>query len=143
MTDRLPLDKRNYSRKAMDVQEFKATTESEAALQRQCEAYLEWKQLPFVRIPDALFRAIYAIGSHVPIQDKRIVSEYLKGLPDLTVLIPDGGHYNRAVCFELKTKKGKQSQGQKRFASKVNVIIVRSFEQFCFELGKFLEAMED
>ena len=108
-------------------EDFKAIYDNEAALQRKCEAYLDWMHIGYIRIPDALYRIIFGALSNVTPSLRSLISSFIKGLPDLTILFPDG----RYLCVELKTKKGKMSQGQKTFAKKVpQVVIVRSLEDF-------------
>lgn len=121
-------------RKSIDVQEFKEIYNNEAALQRQCESYLKALGLVFYRIPDFIWR----FKGTTP-ATRKLLSAYFKGLPDLTVLIPFDDIYAKAVCFELKTKKGKLTGGQKAFQRKLPLIIVRSFEQFQKEMEAFLK----
>ena len=113
--------------KPLTVAEFKATTESEAGFQQTCEEYLAVHQIAFIRFPDAAYKAIFANPAIKPYL-KALCSRFMKGMPDITILNTDG----RFLCIELKTAKGKQSQGQKNFQSKVrnHYIIVRSFEEF-------------
>ena len=63
--------------------------------------------------------------------------EFMKGLPDITILNPDG----RYLCIELKTSKGKQSQGQINFERKVpnHYRIIRSFEDFEKQVEELVE----
>lgn len=100
----------------------------EAALQAQCEAYLDLLNLQSIRIPDEMNKAIFALGSQVPAHIARKISSYTKGVPDLTVLYPNG----RYVCIELKSATGKQSVGQKEWSAKVfeHYYIVRDFKTF-------------
>ena len=107
--------------------EFKAIYHNEAALQRQAEAYLDHMQLAYIRIPDAVYKSVFAY-TNIPLYIKKLISSFIKGLPDLTVLYDNGAYQ----CIELKTKSGKLSQGQKTFAKRVgdNYYVVRSFEAF-------------
>jgi hypothetical protein len=68
-----------------------------------------------------------------------MISSFIKGLPDFIILKKFDDIYSKAVCFELKTAKGKMSQGQRNFAKVIPVIIIRSFEQFQKELNAFLK----
>lgn len=119
--------RKQTGRNTIDVQEFKAITENEAALTRQCENYLTANQIAFIRIPDAVYKFIFAAGNRIPVNIRVLVAKFIKGLPDFTILLRNGSY----LCVELKTKKGKQTQGQKTFAKMVkNVYIIRSFEDF-------------
>ena len=106
----------NYGNKVDDVKE--------ETLQSQCEEYLKLQRLPYIRIPDGLLAFVARTGQP-PI--KKLVEKYLKGLPDLTIFLPDGKY----ICVELKSKTGKPTQGQKNFAKIASVYIVRSFDDFC------------
>jgi len=116
--------------KTITAEEFKSINANEKALQDRCEEYLQYfPDIAVIRIPDAVYRAIFAnnfVSAHI----KKLISKYLKGLPDLILLKKHDSFFCKAVCIELKTKKGKQSQGQKHFANKVPVILCRSFEHF-------------
>jgi len=103
----------------------KALDIPESALQEQCEQYLKILRIPFIRIPDSIYRLINS--GKIPINVKLKISQYLKGLPDLTILFK-----NKYLCVELKSKKGKQTQGQKNFQKTVgdNYYLVRSFDAF-------------
>lgn len=100
----------------------------ESAIQKFAEDYLDACGLAYIRIPDAIYKAIFGNGI-VPIHIKVLISRFIKGLPDLTVLFPNG----RYVCAELKTTKGKLSAGQKAFRILVgeqNYFTIRSTEEF-------------
>lgn len=109
----------------------------ESDLQKQCEEYLTYfPNIAVIRIPDAAYRAIFA--SNLSAWIKRIISKYLKGLPDL-ILLRQVGAKTFALCIEVKTEKGKLSQGQKHFGSIVNVQVIRSFDDFVEAVKKFSE----
>ena len=75
------------------------------------------------------------------------------GVADLILLVPrcvkahdDEGWYNtiHALCIEMKTKRGYQSQAQKEWQKKVEAagyryVIVRSVEQFIKEINDYLK----
>ena len=131
----LPFSKRKQAgRKSIDVNEFKAMTQTEADLQRQCEEYLALNKLQFIRLPDA----VYKHRSVSPVLQK-IIAEYWRGLPDLTVLKPHDDKHCLACCIELKSKSGKLSQGQKNFARKLPTYVCRSFDDFVNIIEKFIE----
>lgn len=106
----------------------KAPKTSEAMLQKQCEDYLVIRKIAFVRIPDAVYREVFGRNNTSP-RLRGVISSYLKGLPDLTVLYPSG----RYLAIELKSGSGKMTQGQKNFKKLVgvdNYYLVRSFDAF-------------
>ena len=115
----------------IDVQEYRAIIQNESSLQEQCENLLDLMKLEYYRVPDIIWknRSPYL---------RKIASKYLKGKPDLLVMKPYDDIYIKAVAFELKTKKGKLTGGQKQFQRKLPLIIIRSFEKFQLELNNFL-----
>ena len=129
----LPFSKHKQAgRSVMDVKEFKATTESEKHLQIQCEEYLRVKKIPYVRIHDKVYELL------IKSEFKKLANHY-RGLPDLIIFnaIPDS-NYNQVLCIELKTSKGKVTQGQKNWGKYVNVLIRRSFEDFKKTVDEFI-----
>lgn len=117
-------------RQTITSDEFKASNDSEQALQRQCEEMLKYHpDIAVIRVPDAAYKAIFA-NQTIPSWVRALIARFLKGLPDLILLRADGETYCKAVCVELKTKKGKQTQGQKKFARIVPVHVCRSLEHF-------------
>jgi len=124
----LPFSKKKQLQKVINKDEFKAIYEDEASLQRQCESYLDYRHT-YIRVPDAIYRTIFGFSSQIPPKLRVLISSFIKGIPDITILYKDGTYQ----CIELKTKKGKLSQGQKHFKDRVgenNYFIVRSFEEF-------------
>lgn len=95
----------------------------ESVLQNQAENWLRWNRLEFWRMPDHLARYLQTTA---PIQYRKIHSEYFLGKPDLTILFPDGRYLN----IEFKSKSGRMSTGQERFARNIDVYEIRSFESF-------------
>jgi len=123
----------------IDAQEYKAITTKEIDLQRQCESLLQYiPNIQYIRIPDAIYKTIFG-NNHVKPYIKRLISSFIKGLPDLIILKKQDDIYCKAVCIELKTAIGKMSQGQRSFAKVVPVIVIRSFEQFEKTLKAFLD----
>lgn len=86
----------------------------ESVIEEQVEELLDNLGLKYIRIPDSVYGAIFG-SPKIPIWIKTLASSFLKGLPDITVLLKDG----RYICIELKTSAGKLSQGQKTFAKAV------------------------
>ena len=124
---------KQLGRQVVDSKQFRKLTESEKHLQAQCEMWLEVQKIPFLRIPDAAY--------HLLVKNPKYCSEasrYLKGIPDLTIFNPNGNGYNDTLCIELKVGKNKASGGQKAFARRVNVIIIRDFETFTKTVTDFI-----
>ena len=143
MSDFNPVPKppKKPKKSKMSVSEFKATVETESVLQRQCEEYLNMRSIQFIRMPDTAYKAIFA-NPKLSGRDKALISSFIKGLPDITILEPITDDYSMSLCVELKSAKGKLSQGQKNFGKRVPVKVVRSFEEFEALVNKFMEAVE-
>lgn len=124
--------RKRLGNKQIDVQEYKVIYSDEETLQGQCENLLDIIKVEYYRIPDIIWKNR---SPHL----RKMASKYLKGKPDLLVLKPFNDIYIKAVAFELKTKKGKLTGGQKQFQRNLPLIIIRSFEQFEKELNVFLE----
>ena len=107
-------------------------------LQKQCEEYLQYLNIPYIRIPDWLYYSVFGKQSNVEPKIKRFISKYLKGLPDIMIFKRDENSYNKALFIELKNKYGKLSQGQKNFAKQLNLLVVRNFDDFKKEVDKFV-----
>ncbi|MEA1998028.1 MAG: hypothetical protein U9N61_01700 [Euryarchaeota archaeon] len=118
--------KKGLRKRAKAEVDRRGGSQSEKALQEQCETVLDYAHIAYIRIPDSINRFIFgtnAVSPHI----KRLISSFTKGVPDINILSKDGKFY----CVELKTVKGKLSQGQKTFAKKVgeeNFYIIRSVE---------------
>lgn len=130
---------KQVGKKSMDVQEFQKWQGRESDLQRACEQVLDLLGITYIRLPDSLYRSIFAnkrISAHI----KKEIARSIKGLPDIIILLPDEDEiYCKACCIELKTKSGKLTQGQKNFAKRLPVIVVRSFEQFQQVVNDFVK----
>lgn len=120
----------------VDHKEFRKWTDSEASLQAACEDYLHYfPDIAVIRVPDAAYKAIFA-AQGLAGWIKPMISRYLKGIPDF-VLLRRSGEACKALCVELKVGKNKQSQGQKKFANIVPVVVCRSFEHFEYLVKEF------
>ncbi len=128
--DLLPLDKRKITQKAVDVQEFKSIIENEAHLQSQCEEWLTLEKISYLHIPNAAYNLLVK-------HRYSNLAKKLKGIPDLLIFKKLENGRNECLCIELKTSKGKQSQGQKNVAKHINVVIKRSFEDVQKEVREF------
>jgi hypothetical protein len=109
----------------------------EKDIQAGVESYLIQKQYDFIRVPDAVYRVIFSAMS-IPLHIKGQISSFLKGLPDLQV-VKKYRQYNLSLFIELKTKRGKLSQGQKKFARQLNVVVCRSVDEAIKEIEQFME----
>lgn len=97
----------------------KADKGPESALQKQTEELLTWYKVPFWRMPDYIAGWIM---KNAPDEIRFGFSHYFLGKPDITALFPN----DRFLNFELKSEKGKLTTGQKRFANKAAVHVVKS-----------------
>jgi len=117
--------------------EFKEFTGKEADLQSQAEALLAfYPNFSVIRIPDAAYRAIFA-NEHVSQRVKGLISSFLRGIPDITIIKKGETGLNLCLCIEFKVGKNKMTQGQKKFANRANVIECRSFEKFTHLIEEF------
>lgn len=108
---------------------------SEAVIQSQVESLLDNLGITYIRVPDAIYKAIFGSSTIRP-HIKALISSFIKGLPDITILLTDG----RYICVELKTAAGKLSQGQKTFEKLVgrsNYHVCRSVEEVVELLKKY------
>ena len=138
--DELPFSKRKQTRrKSMDVQEFRKWVGNERSLQSQCENYLNVKGVFYIRIPDGIYKYVFSQYSKLPKYVRAFFARFVKGIPDLTILKPYGEKYNLALCIELKTEKGRLTQGQKNVSQKINVQVKRSLEDVVKEVQEFEE----
>jgi hypothetical protein len=107
----------------------------EKFIQKQAEEYLKYIDCEIIRIPDEVYMVIYK-NPKIPVYIKKIIADYIKSIPDLTVLFPDGKYH----CVELKSKTGKLTSGQKRFKNRVgevNYSVCRSIEDFVKLIQEF------
>jgi hypothetical protein len=107
---------------------------SEHDLTTTCEDYLEARGLCYIRVPDAIYKAVFGFGGSMPSYIKALISSFIKGLPDFTLLHPSG----RFLCVELKVGNNEMSQRQKKFAAHVPVVVCRDFDSFKKEIENFL-----
>jgi hypothetical protein len=100
---------------------------NEKELQSQCENYLQYLDITFIRIPDSVYRAIFSHQTAVKPYIRALISKAIKGVPDLTLL-----HKGRFLCVELKVGKNKMTLGQKQWARNILTWyeVVDNFEDF-------------
>lgn len=81
----------------------------EGSIQAGVEYYLKLHKIRFVHIPDCVYRRC-SFNSPAPIWEKREISKYLKGVPDLLIFEGD-----KHLILELKRKNGKLRQPQRNW----------------------------
>lgn len=102
--------------------------EKESSIQTRVEEYCNLLGLKFIRVPDLVYNILFNGKNKIPAHVKFIVSKYLKGLPDITILKPSET-FNKALLLEIKRTGGKTSQGQKNWHKGVNVVIGEGWEE--------------
>jgi len=121
-----PITKESQCHRGNKTPKIKADL-SEHDLTVQCEQYLHLKGIKFMRIPDSLNNAIFAMGTRIAPHVRYHVARYTAGVPDFTVLFKSGMY----ACIELKVGKNDLSAKQDHFKDKVsNFFTVRSFVEF-------------
>lgn len=111
--------------------------EKEASIQSKVENYCTVQGLKFIRIPDTAYSVLFGTPG-IPAHVKALLSNYLKGVPDITILKPYESH-NKALLMEIKRKGGKVSQGQKNWHKGLNVVVCWGFEECKLEIDKFIQ----
>lgn len=107
---------------------------SEASIQQQVEAFLQIKGLKYFHVPDAIYQ-LCSPHSRTPIHVKKIISESLKGVPDLIIfktksyLIGDDKLKTDdkdmdCLMIELKKKNGKARQSQTKWHGELPVQVI-------------------
>ena len=123
-----PVPKKSTIKSSRNEVDRRGAQYKESEIQKQCEDLLIAKQIKFIRIPDALYGLIFSkYAQYIPAYIKKLISAFIKGVPDLTLLFRSGKY----VCVELKTATGRMPQGQKNFRRAVgedNYKVVRSVE---------------
>jgi hypothetical protein len=132
--------KHQIGRSSMTARGFRDSVGSESHLQIQCEEWLALQRIEYLRIPDA----IYKLASSADPSVCGEISRHFKGLPDIMIFKPIGVELgrNNAIFIELKSKSGKLSQGQKAIARRLNVAVVRSFDDFEKLVTNWMEATQ-
>ena len=107
-------------------------------IQVMIEEYLILRGLTFIRIPDSLFSAIY--NSSMSARVKAFISQYLKGISDLTIFHPTAKikGYPIVPSLEIKTGKGKLSPSQERWKEKVRGVVTYGFDDTKKAIDDFL-----
>ena len=111
---------------------------SEAEIQRAMENLFTIKGYKYFHIPDAMLGCV-ARNSNFKL--KNMVSNAVKGLPDLLVFSPSE-IYNHCLLLEVKTLKGKLSQGQINWHKKANVIVTYGMDEALSVGNEFINYCE-
>lgn len=111
----------------------------ESELQRSCVkwfrySYPQFKTLLFA-VPNGGFRNVREASI---MKAEGVVS----GVSDLILMLSRQGHH--ALCIEMKTEKGRQSDNQKEFEDAVveqgyKYIVCRSFDEFMKEIDNYIK----
>ena len=116
---------------------YKKAKTPEKVIQSQVERYLELLGVVAVRIPDSLYRSIYANQS-VPIHIKSVIAQSIAGLPDLMIpKITESG--TMILPLELKTESGKLGPKQIKWQRHLGTVVAHSFEQAKTLIDEFLK----
>jgi len=111
-------------------------------LEKEIQAYVDWKikneGWPCIRIPDALYKAVFRAGNNIPPHVGNIISQYLTGLPDNIVCLGMGTRFFLGCSVENKSDVGKLHGKQKEWARKLNTNLVRTRP----EIDRILKQME-
>lgn len=133
----LAFPKPDRKKKARERKAKENKTPLESAVQVQAEEFLDSLGVLYVRIPDSVLACVAFSQMWSAKED---VSNYLKGVPDLLVIVPRVAGGNFLLCLELKREEGGVlSQGQKKWHSKANVQVLRTWPEIRDEITNFLK----
>ena len=110
------------------------TGPKEEVIQSEVEGYLNLKGIQFIHIPDVVYR-LCAPYSPIKIWEKKVISEYLRGIPDLLIFKKEMFNDktpcidNSCLMLELKRKGGKAGQAQRAWHRGLIVHVPQSFEE--------------
>lgn len=119
-------------RDTVSVSEFKNMVQTESDLQNQIDEYLTYfPDIIKIRIPDNAWKSLMYYRQKYPeiAGIFMVLSAAFSGMPDLILLKKDGT-YNTCLAIELKVKGRKLRQNQKKWANKIKVFKIESFEDF-------------
>jgi len=112
----LPFSKYKFTHRSIKDISKTADLGSEDELQQKCEEWLKEEKIPYIHIGKAIYK------------DVKIRKKY-RGIPDLIIFKKDK-KYDKCLLVELKSLRGKTSQGQKNWAGGLNIYLLRSFQDF-------------
>lgn len=110
----------------------------ESRIQQAC---VRWFRLQYPRYARLLF-AVPNGGARSAVTGAILKAEgVVAGVSDLILLLPRGGCH--ALCIEMKTKKGRQQDSQKRWEEEVSrqgyrYVVCRSVEEFVSEVKGYV-----
>ena len=109
----------------------------EKEIQAQVESYLRVLGIKPIRMPDALYRSIYANRS-VSMHVKSQIANHIAGLPDLIIpLVTEKG--TLILPLELKAIGGKLGPKQIKWQKELNTVVAYSFEEAKTLIDDFLK----
>lgn len=111
--------------KLIEIKTDKPYRDIEDNLQAECEGFLKQLNVEYIHIPKILYAK------------KRFKK---KGIPDLMIFKESDSTYPRVLLVELKRDKGKPSQGQKNFARKFTVHLIKNYDNFIEIVTNFLNS---
>ena len=115
----------------------------ESIIQKFVDNYLDMRGYCSIRIPDALFRTIYAAQS-VPIHIKSIIARSLAGIPDNVVCQKiEGTPFFLGMAIENKSDVGKLGQKQRHWQDRLNTNVVREERELIDLLKQFEKYYEE
>lgn len=106
----------------------------ESTIQEFTEAYLVLRNIPFIRIPDSVYAAVFGFGRNGASYG---ASEYLKGLPDLTIL-----YRGRYLALELKRDGGKLRASQRVWRDAIGTVVAHSFDEAQGIIDSFIKTVD-
>lgn len=99
---------------------------------------LDWvkvnhQEINTLHIPEAIY-SMCGYNSGVDIRIKEMISEYLKGVPDIILIYND-----HVLVGDVKTGAGKLSKGQKKW----NPFVWHNFKEFKKDFEKWFDTIPD
>lgn len=113
----------------------------ESILQEQVNNYLEIKGLKYLRLPDALFRALFPNPNIQP-WVKHQIKLAIAGWPDNIVMVPLYNMYCLTLLLECKTDIGQLTGLQKERSKELPFKVVRTFDEAKKEIDTFVKCAE-
>jgi len=112
----------------------------EKDIQDQVDNYLRVLGIKPIRMPDALFRSIYAKGNGVKLHIKSQIANSIAGLPDLIIpLITEKG--TLILPLELKAIGGELGPKQIKWQKHLGTVVAYSFEEAKILIDDFLKGV--
>lgn len=115
----------------------------ESRLQQAC---VRWARLQYPACRKLLFSVPNGVHTSATQAQIAYAEGMVAGVADLILLHPSADRHYAALCIEMKTAKGRQSDYQKAWQKAVEETqayryeVVRSFEEFKTLIGNYLTA---